>query len=230
MKSLLSLAGICAVFASAQFAIAAGDPEKGANVFKKCKACHALGEGAKNKVGPHLNNIFDGAAGAVEGYKYSKALSAQADAGLVWDETALSEFLTKPKAYLPGTKMSFSGLKKESDRENLIAYLATFSNTDALAETPTQEREVTLSQATLSIEGDPAYGEYLASDCQTCHQVSGASDGGVPAIVGWPRVEFVYAMHAYKEKVRPNPVMQMMAGGLDDEEIAALAAYFEGLE
>lgn len=230
MKSLLSLAGICAVFVSAQFAIAAGDPEKGANVFKKCKACHALGEGAKNKVGPHLNNIFDGAAGAVEGYKYSKALTAQADAGLVWDETTLSEFLTKPKSYLPGTKMSFSGLKKESDRENLIAYLATFSNTDALAETPTQEREVTLSQATLSIEGDPAYGEYLASDCQTCHQVSGASDGGVPAIVGWPRVEFVYAMHAYKEKVRPNPVMQMMAGGLDDEEIAALAAYFEGLE
>lgn len=230
MKSLLSLAGICAVFVSAQFAIAAGDPEKGANVFKKCKACHALGEGAKNKVGPHLNNIFDGAAGAVEGYKYSKALTAQADAGLVWDETTLSEFLKKPKSYLPGTKMSFSGLKKESDRENLIAYLATFSNTDALAETPTQEREVTLSQATLSIEGDPAYGEYLASDCQTCHQVSGASDGGVPAIVGWPRVEFVYAMHAYKEKVRPNPVMQMMAGGLDDEEIAALAAYFEGLE
>lgn len=230
MKSLLSLAGICAVFVSAQFAIAAGDPEKGANVFKKCKACHALGEGAKNKVGPHLNNIFDGAAGAVEGYKYSKALTAQADAGLVWDETTLSEFLKKPKSYLPGTKMSFSGLKKEIDRENLIAYLATFSNTDALAETPTQEREVTLSQATLSIEGDPAYGEYLASDCQTCHQVSGASDGGVPAIVGWPRVEFVYAMHAYKEKVRPNPVMQMMAGGLDDEEIAALAAYFEGLE
>ena len=129
------------------------------------------------------------------------------------------------------TTLSREGrLKKESDRENVIAYLATFSDTDTLAAVAADEREVTLSDATLSIEGDVAYGEYLASDCQTCHQVSGASDGGVPAIVGWPRVEFVYAMHAYKQKVRPNPVMQMMAGGLGDEEIAALAAYFEGLE
>jgi len=229
MKTTLSLAAIVIFSVCASTAVA-GDAEKGAKVFKKCKACHAIGDGAKNKVGPHLNNIFDGAAGAVEGYKYSKALTAQADTGLVWDKTALSEFLKKPKSYLPGTKMSFSGLKKESDRENVIAYLATFSNADTLAAAPEEEREVTLSEATLSIEGDVAYGEYLASDCQTCHQVSGASDGGVPAIVGWPRVEFVYAMHAYKQKVRENPVMQMMAGGLGEEEIAALAAYFEGLE
>ena len=67
---------------------------------------------------------------------------------------------------MPGTKMSFSGLKKESDRENVIAYLATFSDTEALAAAPAEEREVTLSDATLSIEGDVAYGEYLASDCQ----------------------------------------------------------------
>jgi cytochrome c len=229
MKTLLSLTatvlfGICAS------AAAAGDPEKGAKVFKKCKACHAVGDGAKNKVGPQLNNIVGNAAGTVEDYKYSKALAAQADGGLIWDEAALLEFLKKPKAYMPGTKMSFSGLKKESDRENLISYLATFTDTDTLAAAPVEEREVALSEATLSIDGDVAYGEYLASDCQTCHQVSGASDGGVPSIVGWPRVEFVYAMHAYKQKVRSNPVMQMMAGGLGDEEIAALAAYFEGLE
>ena len=229
MKTLLSMAATVLFGMYASTAVA-GDPEKGAKVFKKCKACHAVGDGAKNKVGPQLNNIVGNAAGAIEGYKYSKALAAQADAGLIWDETALSEFLKKPKAYMPGTKMSFSGLKKESDRENVIAYLATFSDTETLAAAPAEEREVTLSDATLSIEGDVAYGEYLASDCQTCHQVSGASDGGVPAIVGWPRVEFVYAMHAYKQKVRPNPVMQMMAGGLGDEEIAALAAYFEGLE
>jgi cytochrome c len=229
MKLLLSLAATVLLGICASTAVAA-DPEKGAKVFKKCKACHAVGDGAKNKVGPQLNNIVGSPAGTVEGYKYSKALAAQADAGLIWGQAELSEFLKKPKAYMPGTKMSFSGLKKESDRENLIAYLATFSAAEKLAVAYEEEREVTLSDATLSIDGDVAYGEYLASDCQTCHQVSGASDGGVPAIVGWPRIEFVYAMHAYKQKARPNPVMQMMAGGLGDEEIAALAAYFEGLE
>ena len=77
--------------------------------------------------------------------------------------------------------------------------------------------------------GDPDYGEYLASECKTCHQQSGADDG-IPSITHWPEEDFVVAMHAYKQKVRPHPVMQMMAGRLTDEEIAALAAYFKDLE
>ena len=86
-----------------------------------------------------------------------------------------------------------------------------------------------LDPAILALKGDPEYGEYLSSDCTTCHQASGGDDG-IPSIVLWPEEDFVIAMHAYKNKDRPNPVMQMMAGRLNDEEIAALAAYFATLE
>jgi cytochrome c len=76
---------------------------------------------------------------------------------------------------------------------------------------------------------DPEYGEYLASECKTCHQISGANDG-IPGISGWAQEDFVVAMHAYKRKLRPHPIMQMMAGRLSDVEIAALAAYFGDLD
>lgn len=95
----------------------------GEKVFKKCKACHAVGPGAKNKSGPHLNDLFGRQMGSVEGFKYSKVfVTAQAD-GRVWDEAALAEFLAKPKSYMKGTKMSFSGLKKQDDMEAITAYL-----------------------------------------------------------------------------------------------------------
>lgn len=100
--------------------------KKGAKVFKKCKACHQVGEGAKNVVGPTLNNIVDRPTASVEGYKYSKAMIAAGEEGLVWDEENLDKYLTKPKDMVPKTKMSFVGLKKESDRQAVIAYLKTF--------------------------------------------------------------------------------------------------------
>jgi Cytochrome c553 len=74
--------------------------------------------------------------------------------------------------------------------------------------------------------GDPEYGEYLSSECKTCHLADGA-DRGIPSIVGWPEKQFVIVMHAYKNKTRPHNVMQMMAAALSDEDIAALAAYFK---
>ncbi|MCL4166900.1 UNVERIFIED_CONTAM: hypothetical protein GTU68_061948 [Idotea baltica] len=109
---------------------AAIDPElikAGAKVFKKCKACHQVGEGAKNRSGPILTGIVDHAAGVVEKYKYSKALKKQAEAGLIWDEANLDAFLTKPKSFMKGTKMSFAGLKKAKDRNAIIAYLRSVS-------------------------------------------------------------------------------------------------------
>ena len=81
----------------------------------------------------------------------------------------------------------------------------------------------------LAIEGDLEYGEYLASECTTCHQADGGNDG-IPSIVGWETDDFVTAMHAYKQKHRDNPVMQMVTGRLANDEIAALAAYFKSLE
>ncbi len=102
------------------------DPElvaAGEKVFKKCKACHQLGEGAKNRAGPILTGIVGAPAGIVEKFKYSKPMKAAAEGGLVWTEEELSAFLEKPKAYMKGTKMGFSGLKKEGDRAAVIAYL-----------------------------------------------------------------------------------------------------------
>lgn len=104
--------------------VAAADVEKGAKVYSKCKACHKLEDG-KNATGPFLFNILNRDIAAVEGYGYSDALAAlDGD----WTIEALDGFLTKPKTYVPGTKMGFAGLKKEGDRANLIAYLATFAN------------------------------------------------------------------------------------------------------
>ena len=111
--------------------VAALDPEliaKGEKVFKKCKACHQVGEDAKNKTGPILNGIVDHAAGAVDGFKYSKPMKAAAEDGLVWNEVELAAFLAKPKKYMKGTKMSFAGLKKEKDVEAIITYLKSHSN------------------------------------------------------------------------------------------------------
>ncbi|MFN3253181.1 c-type cytochrome [Roseibium album] len=98
----------------------------GEKVFKKCKACHAVGEGAKNKSGPQLNGLIGRPMGAVEGFKYSKVFVAAHGEGRIWDETALTEFLAKPKSYMKGTKMSFSGLKKEEDLAAIKAYLKSF--------------------------------------------------------------------------------------------------------
>ena len=115
MKSV-TLVLVLTVFAVAAFA--QGDPKKGKKTFRKCKSCHAL-EVGRNKVGPTLYGVYGSVAGKVDGFKYSKAM---ASSGIIWDEAALNGFLENPKKYLPGTKMSFSGLKKKSQRENVIAY------------------------------------------------------------------------------------------------------------
>lgn len=92
-------------------------------VWKKCKACHQVGDGARNRVGPVLNGTYGQPAGAADGFKYSGALTEAAEGGLVWDDASLDAFLTKPKAFLKGTKMSFAGLKKEEDRAAIIELL-----------------------------------------------------------------------------------------------------------
>lgn len=108
--------------------VAAVDPAlaaEGEKVFKKCKACHQVGEGAQNRVGPTLNGIVDHPAGVVEGFKYSKAMAEAAEGGLVWTEDELAAFLAKPKDYMKKTKMSFVGLRSDEEIAAVIAYLKT---------------------------------------------------------------------------------------------------------
>ena len=102
---------------------AAGDAAAGEKVFNQCKACHDVEKGV-NKVGPTLKGVVGRKAASVEGYKYSAAMTKKGEEGLVWDEATLTAYLPNPKAYVPGTKMAFGGLKKPDDVANVIAYLA----------------------------------------------------------------------------------------------------------
>lgn len=101
----------------------AQDAAAGESAFKICKACHQLGEGAKNAVGPVLNGIVGRPAGTYPDYVYS---DANKNSGLTWDEATLTVYLKDPKAKVPGTKMAFPGLKKDEDIANVIAYLKQF--------------------------------------------------------------------------------------------------------
>lgn len=107
-------------------AAADGDAEKGEQVFKRCVACHMVGENAKNRVGPSLNGVIDQEIASVDGFQYSKAFITKKEEGFVWTRDTLDEYLKQPTKMIKGTKMAFAGLPKEEDRENVIAYLATF--------------------------------------------------------------------------------------------------------
>ena len=110
---------LAAVFAFGVAGAEAADSAKGKKVFNKCKACHAV-EAGKNKVGPTLHKVFGRESGAVEGFKYSKAMKG---AGIVWDEETIGAYLKAPKKYIKGNKMAFAGLRKQDDIDNLMAYL-----------------------------------------------------------------------------------------------------------
>lgn len=97
------------------------DAEKGAKVFNRCKACH-VADAATNKVGPNLFGIIGRKAAAVEDFDYSDAMTAKGAEGLVWDAASIKEYMLKPKEFIPGNKMAFGGLKKESDIDDMIAW------------------------------------------------------------------------------------------------------------
>lgn len=103
-------------------AFAAGDAAKGAQVFKKCMACHAVDK-EQNKVGPHLVGIVGRKAGAVANFKYSKSVMDAGAGGLTWTEDNIAKYLKDPKDFIKGNKMAFAGLTKESEVEDVIAYL-----------------------------------------------------------------------------------------------------------
>ncbi len=209
-----------------------GDVEIGKELFQQCQACHQVGAGAGNGIGPHLNFLFGRKAASVADYRYSDSLMRAASNGLEWHADTLSDYIEDPRTFASGTRMSYDGMKDADERRHLLAFLRTYSDNPAdipEADPTAVATDHSVDPEILALRGDPEYGEYLSSECKTCHQTSG-SDDGIPSIVFWPEETFVTAMHAYKDQVRPNPVMQMIAGRLSNEEIAALAAYFKDLD
>ena len=120
MKKLMVAA---ALIVMSMGAAVAQDVQKGENSFKKCLVCHAIGPGAKNKIGPELNGLDGRKAGTVPDYNYS---DANKNSGIVWDDATFKEYIKDPRAKIPGTKMTFPGIKNEQEINDLWAYLKQF--------------------------------------------------------------------------------------------------------
>ena len=121
MKATLVAAALAAVAITPP--AHAQDAAAGEQVFRKCRACHAVGPGAKNKVGPELNGLDGRHSGSAPGYSYS---AANKNSGITWNEQTFKEYIKDPRGKIPGTKMIFPGIKKETDISNLWAYLKQF--------------------------------------------------------------------------------------------------------
>ena len=106
--------------------LAEGDPARGERVFNRCKSCHEVAQ-ERNRNGPHLVGLFGRVSGAVEGFRYSPAME---DAALVWSEETLDGFLEDPRNYLEGNRMAFAGLRRDQDRQDVIAYLKQVTGID----------------------------------------------------------------------------------------------------
>ena len=123
MKTLtLSVLAVFTALAGASSALAQ-DVAAGETSFKKCLACHSIGEGAKNKVGPELNGLDGRHSGSVAGFSYS---DANKNSGITWNKEQFLDYIKDPKAKIPGTKMAFAGIKNETEANNLWAYISQF--------------------------------------------------------------------------------------------------------
>lgn len=186
-------AAILAFALPAASASAEGDASKGKRIFKRCAACHAIGEGAAHKLGPQLNDVMGRTAGTAEGYRYSKAMTAAGEAGTVWTAEALDAFLAKPRDFIKGTKMSFAGLRKEGERADLIAYLRTFSKGAEAARPaaapapapesaqPAQQMAATAAEAPL-----PEHGVYHLGRAATADEIAAWDIDVRPDGIGLP--------------------------------------------
>jgi len=208
------------------------DNEVASKIYKKCATCHMIGPNALRRVGPQLNGLEGRKLGIDENYQYSKAIRKAGAQGIVWNFDTLDQFLKQPKSFLKGTRMSFAGLKNDSERHNLINWLLRFDvDGNELSDKLNVKEEPSelMGAAAAKLEGDPEYGEYLSGECATCHKINGV-DEGIPSIIGWRKEQFIDALYQYKKEIRDNPVMRTVAKRLGDEEMAALAVYYSSAQ
>ncbi|APH71764.1 c-type cytochrome [Aquibium oceanicum] len=171
----------------------AQDAAAGEKVFNRCKACHAVGEGAKHKVGPHLNDVFGRTAGTAEGYKYSKSMVEAGAGGLAWSHETLSEYLASPRSYVKGTKMAFAGLKKDEEIADVIAYLETFSK---------PEEEAGDAQSPPAAQQEAKAEPEAAAAAEMPESMAGAERAG--AVFGLGRAATADEIAAWNIDVRPD--------------------------
>ncbi len=215
---VLQLGTVLAVLVMASGAMAAGDPVNGEKLAKKCKACHTMEEGGKNRLGPNLFDVLDSSAGTVEGYKYSDAMLVS---GIVWDAATFLDFVTKPKKVIKGTKMSFRGIKSAAQRADLLAYFETLRS----------------SASTPMAVGTVEAGKVVAANhCTVCHSF----DKGGRMIYG-PNLFDMYGKpaaaiegYAYSDALRDSGLVWNdvnLAGFLADPEqfLPGTKARFPGL-
>lgn len=122
-RSLFAALSLAAMTCASMSSAVAQDVAAGEKSFNKCRACHQVGETAKNTVGPMLNGLFGRKSGTVEGYNYSEA---NKNSGITWDDAVFADYIKDPKAKIPGTKMAFAGIKKEDEIKDLTAFLKQF--------------------------------------------------------------------------------------------------------
>ena len=173
--------------------VASADIAKGAKTFSKCKACHKVEKGV-NAVGPSLYGVVERAKASMEGFSYSGALTGL---GGNWTVEDLDAFLTKPKAFAPGTKMGFAGVKKANARANLIAYLKSLdpatassssssasSDSSSAATTPATTQDANPSVADLVASADVAKGKKSFGRCKACHKLDKGVNAVGPSLYG----------------------------------------------
>lgn len=127
------IAASAGVAQEAPAALQGGDAAEGEKVYRKCRACHMVGEDAKNRVGPQLNDLFGRTPGGLEDYNYSSAMKSYGEEH-VWNAETLASYLAAPREVVDGTKMAFAGLRKEEEIAHVLTYLAQYDENGATVE------------------------------------------------------------------------------------------------
>lgn len=194
-----------------------------------CLACHSVTAEKTGYVGPTLAGVAGRALGTDPKYVYSDAFVRKSEEGSVWDRNTLNDFLMNPQGFVEGNAMNYPGIQSDAERDTLLHWLLNDPSGDPAALKDANYSSVPEVQSILARTADVEYGEYLAGECLTCHQLSD-SRGQIPPIHKLTRDYLVFALLEYQNGTRDNSTMQSVVSSLSDEDIAALSQVFARIE